>query len=116
MRIEIGSASAKHATDHDASAFGIKPLDRCDSCGRHGWDSEPSSPTDSRSVPLNKPLLLKLSEASRQQIRWDSVMCRTLGLQEGYANVSVLLIMWEDNDWPDEVNREVRPLIVPRKL
>lgn len=109
MQITIGHDSVGHVSDLDGGAFEIKPLDRCDSCLQHGWESAPSSPTDSRSIPLDNPnpLLQELSEASRQQIRWDSVMCKTLGLHEGYARISVLLIMWDDTDWLVEVKREV---------
>lgn len=107
--IEIGRSTATQIGEDEVHTLRIKPVARCETCLQHAWDTEPGAPTTKRSLPQSEPEVFKrLSEESRQQLRWDTVMCETLGLNQGYSQVYVLLIMWEENDWIEDTDEEVQ--------
>ena len=83
----------------DVQDFEPHPLEHCSSFKTNGSENDPLSPIRSLIQASFGPVrederFNRLSETSRLQMRWDQAMCNELGLPEGYAHVSVLLIKW----------------------
>lgn len=86
----------------DESPIDLRPLKRCDSC-KVDDPPEPLSATDN----LVDTDLRERQTASQLQIQWGRAMCDELKLPRAYLAVHVLLIQWEECDWPIAIEREV---------
>jgi hypothetical protein len=105
-------AQARGTEEQAPQPLIIQPPERCNSCGQNGWEDALLSPTDSRPFSLDHEGLGELAAASQLQLQWDKAMCHELKLPQGYAKVCVLLIKWEENDWLENTEKEVRTFYV----